>query len=121
MIWRLSCYFILFTATLAHAATATLTWDPGAGGGIPTGYSLERKDGANAYAEVARPTTPPVTQTVVAGPPVCWRVRAFNALGYSGYSNELCVQLPSTPVNLAVTIGASPVPVQAQTTVRRKR
>jgi len=57
-------------------------------------FIVERKTGTTGiYAKIAT-TGPGITtymdSAVVAGTTYCYRVKAFNALGDSGYSNEAC-------------------------------
>src|SRR6266852_884196 len=58
------------------------------------GFALERSTGTTeAFAEIAR-TGPGVTaytdSSVAVGTTYCYRVRAFNAVAYSDYSNLAC-------------------------------
>jgi len=63
-------------------------------------FIIERKTGAGgAYASIARTSTGVTTYVdtaVVAGTTYCYRVKAFNASGESGYSNEACAA-PQAP------------------------
>ncbi len=63
----------------------TFTWQAGSGG-TPAGYNLEL-DGA------VFTTTQPSASAVLTAGPHTWRVRAFNALGYSAYSAARTVTL----------------------------
>src|SRR5207248_4539782 len=76
----------------ASAAQLTLDWVDNSGG---TAYfTIERKtETTGTYAPIA--TTGPGTTTYadpggVAGTTYCYRVKASNAFGDSGYSNEAC-------------------------------
>ena len=82
----------LFATGNASAAQLTLNWVDNAGGAA---YStIERKtDGAGAYAAIATTNTGATTyadSTAVVGIMYCYRVKASNADGDSGYSNEAC-------------------------------
>ncbi|MGC9024575.1 MAG: hypothetical protein ACP5NB_07080, partial [Chloroflexia bacterium] len=69
------------TVTSTHALT--LTWEAGVGG-APEGYNLEL-DG------VVYTTTETFSATVLASGLHTWRVRAYNALGYSAYTDPWTV------------------------------
>jgi hypothetical protein len=74
------------------AAQLTLDWMDKTGG--TANFIIERKTGATGtYARIAT-TSPGITtyvdSTVAAGTTYCYRVKASNALGDSGYSNEAC-------------------------------
>ncbi len=76
----------------AGPAQLTLDWVDNAGG--TANFIVERKTGTTGiYAKIAT-TGPGITtymdSAVVAGTTYCYRVKAFNALGDSGYSNEAC-------------------------------
>ena len=111
---------------LAQAASITFTWDrwtPGQGD-QPQGYIMQRKSGAGVYAEVGRPASPPFTDTLTANATTCWQVLAYNQLATSLPSNEVCLNVPSAPVNLVIIISgpsAAARPIKATTTVRRRR
>jgi len=75
-----------------RAAQLTLTWVDNAGG--IANFIVERKTGmTGTYARIAT-TGPGITTyvdlAVVAGTTYCYRVKASNASGESGYSNEAC-------------------------------
>jgi hypothetical protein len=112
----------LFPA-LAQAASITLAWDPASSGGVPTGYIIERKQGAGAYAEIARPAASPYTDTVTAvTSPVCWQARAYNQLATSGPSNEVCLSAPSAPLNMVIVItGQVSGVAKSRVTVTKRR
>jgi hypothetical protein len=74
------------------AAQLTLDWvDNSSGTAI---FIVERKTGTTGpYVRIATTGTGITTytdSTVVAGPTYCYRVKASNAFGDSGYSNEAC-------------------------------
>jgi hypothetical protein len=83
--------FIAGAERAERAAQLTLTWVDNAGG--IANFIVERKTGmTGTYARIA--TTGPgittyVDSAVVAGT-YCYRVKASNASGESGYSNEAC-------------------------------
>jgi hypothetical protein len=73
-------------------AQLTLDWVDNAGG--TANFVVERKTGSTGiYARIATTGIGVTTYTdssVVAGITYCYRVKASNALGESGYSNEAC-------------------------------
>jgi hypothetical protein len=73
-------------------ASLTLTWDDNAGGTAIV--KVERKtEPAGAYEQIAATSTGATTYvdtTPFKGTTYCYRVRASNANGDSGYSNEAC-------------------------------
>ncbi|MGC9024574.1 MAG: carboxypeptidase regulatory-like domain-containing protein, partial [Chloroflexia bacterium] len=82
--------------TVTSTRALTLTWEAGVGG-APEGYNLEL-DG------VVYTTTETFSATVLASGLHTWRVRAYNALGYSAYSDPWTVEvldLPGVPVLLS--------------------
>jgi hypothetical protein len=88
---------ILVAATLVaagaqRAAQLTLNWVDNSGGTAT--FIIERKTGTSGtYARIATTGTGITTYTdsaVVAGTTYCYRVKASNAFGDSGYSNEAC-------------------------------
>jgi hypothetical protein len=87
------------------AAQLTLTWTDNAGN--ETGYRVERKTGSSgSYGEIA---VLPVNTTTYTDPNVagsttyCYRVRAYNDVGNSGYSNEACRTTSISPFSIAVS------------------
>jgi hypothetical protein len=82
----------VLAASVADAAQLTLSWADQSNG--TAAFRIERKVGtAGTYGEVAqRPAgqLSYVDTTVAAGTTYCYRVRAFDAGGTSGYSNEAC-------------------------------
>src|SRR5215470_13168713 len=80
------------TERFDQAARLTLTWMDNTGG--TANFIIERKTGTGgSYASIARTSigiTTYVDTTVTAGMTYCYRVKAFNASGESGYSNEAC-------------------------------
>ena len=75
-----------------RAAQLTLNWVDNSGG--IANFIVERKTGtAGTYARIATTGTGITTyadSAVVAGTTYCYRVKASNAFGDSGYSNEAC-------------------------------
>jgi hypothetical protein len=82
----------LFATGSAGAAQLTLNWVDNAGGAAY--FTIERKtDGAGAYVPIATTNTGATTyadSTAVVGTMYCYRVKASNAGGDSGYSDEAC-------------------------------
>ena len=82
----------VFAAHTASAAQLALTWVDNAGG---TAYfEVERKTGTTGtYAQIATTgfgITTYADSTITVGTTFCYRVRASNTFGNSGYSNEAC-------------------------------
>ena len=72
-----------------RAAQLTLNWVDNSGG--VANFIVERKTGTTGtYARIATTGTgiTYADSAVVAGTTYCYRVKAWNALGDSGYSNE---------------------------------
>lgn len=76
----------------AQAAQLGLSWTDNATD--ETGYLVERRDGASAtFAQIASlpaNATAYLDPALPAGSAYCYRVRAFNAIGPSAYTNEAC-------------------------------
>ena len=96
IVWKIFGALLIGSALVAvgaaSAAQLTLDWVDNSGG---TAYfTIERKtETTGTYAPIA--TTGPGTTTYadpagVAGTTYCYRVKASNAFGDSGYSNEAC-------------------------------
>ncbi len=91
----------LLIAGPSLAAPLTLTWTDNASN--ETGSRIERRlasPAAGMYAEIAivgANVTFYVDTTVTAGQSYCYRVRAYNAAGDSGYSNAACAEAASSP------------------------
>lgn len=79
-------------AQAAQAAQLGLSWTDNATD--ETGYLVERRDGASAtFAQIASlpaNATAYLDPALPAGSAFCYRVRAFNAIGPSAYTNEAC-------------------------------
>src|SRR5215207_3146669 len=90
--------------TLSLAALQlTVTWSDRSTN--EDGFRVERKTGTAAYAQITQKSanvTSFIDSTVTAGITYCYRVRAFNAAGNSGYSPEACGK-PSVSFTLTVT------------------
>jgi hypothetical protein len=84
-------------ASVSDAAQLTLTWIDTSSG--EAGFRIERKVGVTGtYVEIAQQpsgVTWYVDTTVMPETTYCYRVRAFEAAGMSGYSNEACRGLAS--------------------------
>ena len=82
----------LFAVGAERAARLTLNWVDHAGG--TANFIIERRTGTTGtYARIATTgigLTTYVDSAVVAGTTYCYRVKASNTLGDSGYSNEAC-------------------------------
>lgn len=76
----------------AQAAQLGLSWTDNATD--ETGYLVERRDGASAsftqIASLPANATAYLDPALPAGSAYCYRVRAFNAIGPSAYTNEAC-------------------------------
>jgi hypothetical protein len=87
----LAAAFALAAGT-ASAAQLTLNWQDNSDG--TAGFQIERKTWTtDAFAQIATTgagVTTYVDATVPAGTTFCYRVRAINSGGTSGYSNEAC-------------------------------
>lgn len=76
-----------------------LGWTDNAGDEV--GFSIERATGAGPFAQIATVSANVVTYsdtTVVAATTYNYRVRAYNEIGNSAYSNTASVLTPSNPV-----------------------
>src|SRR5207247_1858374 len=72
--------------------TAQLSWSDNST--TEDGVAIERKTGTSAYVEIVRVAAEAISYTdtgLTAGTTYTYRVRAFNAAGYSTYSNEASV------------------------------
>jgi len=101
----------LFAAGTASAAQLTLNWIDNAAG--TASFNIERKiETTGTYEQIATTATGITTytdSTVVAGTTYCYRVKASNFFGDSGYSNEACSP-PSAGFDVSVvTTGSSSV------------
>jgi hypothetical protein len=91
------------------AASLTLTWNDNAGN--ETGYRVERKTGSSgSYSEIAVLPVNATTYTdanVAGSTTYCYRVRAYNGVGNSGYSNEACRTTSISPLSITVSKGGT--------------
>src|SRR6266545_409805 len=82
----------VFTVGAASAAQLTLDWMDNAGG--TASFTIERKTGtAGTYSRIATTGIGITTYSdsaVAAGTTYCYRIKASNTVGDSGYSNEAC-------------------------------
>lgn len=80
----------LFLHTVAHAASANLSWQDNSDD--EDGFKIERKDGASGVFRVVATVGVDVESYRDAGLEpggfYVYRVKAFNAFGDSGYTNE---------------------------------
>ena len=103
----------LMAAVPTLAAQLTLTWTDNADN--ESGFRIERRlNPTGSYSEITT-LGPNVTSyadtTVAAGQGYCYRLRAYNAEGNSGYSNEACgtaATLPSVVLTV-VKVGTGTV------------
>jgi len=75
----------------AHAAQLILAWSDNSID--EDGFLVERRAAAGGFVQIGAVGANQVTFLdvgVVSGEQYCYRVRAFNAVGPSGYSNEVC-------------------------------
>ncbi len=104
--------FFLLVAAQLEAQTVTyehtLTWQDNSDN--EDGFKIERKtpsipgDTFGEIGQVGADVTSYV-DVVSDGQQRCYRVRAFNAAGDSGYTNEACgLPTPKDPVTLTVTV-----------------
>lgn len=92
-----------------------LTWDDNSTN--EDGFRIERRlDVTGTYAEIFV-TGPNVTAyqdlNVLPGTNYCYRVRAYNVAGVSGYTNEDCEvprDIPADPSNAKVKQNQAPIP-----------
>jgi hypothetical protein len=120
---------VLAASTAVHAQTQTanftLSWQDNSGNNAQVndqedGFEIERRQGATGtFAQVGTVERNIVQFTdAIAGDPgnvqYCYRVRAFNAAGQSGYSNIACA---TTPVITVVPSAPSGVNVSISVTV----
>jgi Domain of Unknown Function (DUF1080) len=83
--------------TGAYAAGLRLNWTDTSNN--ETGFKIERMSGSGSYAQIATVNTNVTTYAdtaVTPGTAYCYRVRAFNSVGNSGYSNAGCAAAINT-------------------------
>ncbi|GEM86553.1 fibronectin type III domain-containing protein [Meiothermus granaticius] len=72
-----------FRSTAVSSSSVSLAWDPPSPN-TATGYTLERKTGSGAYAQIATPTGSPYTDTGLSpSTAYTYRLKAVNAAGSS--------------------------------------
>jgi hypothetical protein len=95
---------LVFAASGADAAQLTLSWADNAGGTAT--FKIERKTGtAGTYTQIATTgigVTTYADSAIASGTTYCYRVRASNSSGDSGYSNEACGSAAAALFNLTV-------------------
>ena len=97
------------TATVISTSQINLAWKDNSG--IETGFKIERKTGSGGtYAQIATTGANGVSYAntgLASGTTYYYRVRAYNAAGNSGYSNEAGATtkdtIPAAPTSLAAT------------------
>lgn len=90
----------LAIATLASAGTATLSWTDNSTN--EDGFQIERKQGDGPWLVIDRVSRDATTWTddkVAFGPLYLYRVCAYNAAGFSGYTNEAPYRLSLPPID----------------------
>src|SRR5215813_13347709 len=99
---------ILSSAAAVTAAQVTLSWSDNSTN--EDGFRIERRTSTTAtYAEIAAVGENATSYTDVNlanGTTYCYRVRAYNAAGASGYSNEQCATTP-VATSYALTVAKS--------------
>ena len=105
-LWLLPGLLLLTFQAPALAATLNLIWDDL--GPTEEGYKVERaQTQAGPFVEVARqPGTTFSDMGLPDGVTRCYRVRAYNAGGDSGYSNTLCASTPPLASHLLTVVRA---------------
>ena len=110
---------LLFFVAASEAATinARLSWTDNSNN--ETGFRVERKVGTGTYATlatVAQDVTSVDDPGLALGTLYCYRVFAFNALGDSAPSAEVCATSPDVPappsgltIQVQVTVGVTVV------------
>jgi titin len=84
------------TGMADSASEISLTWTDNSGD--EDGFKLERKAEGGSYTEIATPTSNATSfadSSVSPDKTYAYRVRSFNSMGYSDYSNEVSVKTPS--------------------------
>jgi len=83
---------VLFAAGAERRGQLTLNWVDNSGGAAR--FIIERRTGTTGtYASISTTTAGVATykdSAIVGGTTYCYRVKASNASGESGYSNETC-------------------------------
>lgn len=103
--------FLLFFASIVHAQAASLNLSFTDNANNEDGFEVERCQGASctSFARIATlgvNVTTFVDNALLAGTVYCYRVRAINTGGASGYTNTACnttlPAAPAAPSNLIV-------------------
>ncbi len=90
------------SATAISNTQINLFWQPATSGGTPTSFSVERKvtGGSDDFVEVAAIAGDQISafidENLVGGSSYTYRVRGSNVAGYSGYSAETEVSVPTS-------------------------
>jgi hypothetical protein len=87
------------TATPISSSQINLTWQDNSGD--ETGFEIERKTGSGSYSQIATVgagVTSYSNTALSASTTYYYRVRAYNAAGNSGYSNEASATTPLPPL-----------------------
>jgi len=110
-LFLLSFLFTLLTVfgfpAAITAAQLTLSWSDNSTN--EAGFRIERRTGTGTYAEIATLGVNAASYTDVNlanGTTYCYRVRAYNAGGVSGYSNEQCATT-SVAASYTLTVAKS--------------
>ena len=88
----------------AQTAQLVLSWSDNSSD--EDGFLVERRAATGGFAQIGSVGPNAVTfvdSGVVAGQPYCYRVRAFNAVGPSAYTNEVC-GTPSGPSSSPISV-----------------
>jgi Calx-beta domain-containing protein/CARDB protein len=97
----LACILVLLCGLVAPAEAAQLTLGWADNASDESGSRIERRlNPGGSYSEIATVganVTSYTDTTVAAGQAYCYRVRAYNSAGSSGYSNEACATAAAAP------------------------
>lgn len=120
----LTFLLILLGPTVGQAARLRIVWTDNANN--ESGFRVERKIGTGGtFAQIAQLGANVVTYTeatLAAGVTYCYRVRAYNSVGNSGYTGDACratindTQAPTVTLTVpsnGATVRGSAVPVTA--------
>lgn len=106
----------LAMAPAAEAASLALAWDDTSVNEI--GFFVERRSSTQtsfeAVATLPADTTAYLDQNLPAGSSYCYRVRAYNNAGASGYTNDACgTAWATSAVPLSVSLNSTRLPANA--------
>jgi hypothetical protein len=94
----------VWLASTASAAQLTLTWTDNATN--EQGFAIDRRIGtAGGFVQIAVvgvDATSYIDGALASGTTYCYRLRAFNSSGSSGYSNEACATTSQSTMSLVV-------------------